>query len=213
MNNEAAGELLHELKTPLAVIRGFAELLISRDDDETRQTAADQILAAAERLSQSLDTLFGANASPACNKRPASAPPDHRGKRARILVVDDDVFVRRLLRLTLPTEAFEIAEAGDGEIALELLEAQQPDLVILDLHIPSIPGADVLATSKTTRPELPIIVLTADPSQRPSTEQADAFLTKPFSPRELLSLIDQLLLARPQPKAPSRNLPPRTGSA
>ena len=192
MNGDAAGELLHELKTPLAVIKGFAELLADRDDDETRLAASGHILAAAERLSATIDNLFGGEAS-VTHTHPTHAPPADRAERARILLVDDDLFVRRLLRLPLPTEAFEIAEAGDGEIALELLAAQQPDLVILDWRIPSIPGAEVLAMSKTTRPELPVIVLTVDAGQRRSAQQADAFLTKPFSPRELLSLIDQLI--------------------
>ena len=196
MNDDAVAVLVHELKTPLAVIRGFAELLAARGDDETREAASTQILAAAERLSETIDALFNSGTNVG-HAGAAIAPPFRNRERARILLVDDDVFVRRLLRLTLPTEAFEIAEAGDGEIALELLAAQHPDLVILDWRIPSVSGADVLAASKDTRPELPVIVLTADARQRQNAQRADAFLTKPFSPLELLSMIEQLLTAAP----------------
>ncbi len=197
MTDEAAAELVHELKTPLAVIRGFAELLASRADDETRQAASTEILAAAARLSETIDALFGSSS----DRGTAIEPPLGRATRARILLVDDDVFVRRLLRLTLSTESYEIAEAGDGEIALQLLAAQQPDLVILDWRIPTTPGAEVLAATKDARPQLPVIVLTADATQRRHAERADAFLTKPFSPLELINLIEDLLAATP-PRPP-----------
>jgi len=59
------GALVHELKTPIAVIAGYAELLATRDDEETRTAAAEQILAAAQRLSTSVDRLFGLDGAPA----------------------------------------------------------------------------------------------------------------------------------------------------
>ena len=115
----------------------------------------------------------------------------------RILVADDDDSVRSLLRLTLPAEGVEVVEARDGEEALELISAHAPDLLLLDWNMPGRPGADVLAEVRRSHPTLPVIVLTAD--QAGSTHElagalgADTFLTKPFSPLELLEAVESFL--------------------
>ena len=115
----------------------------------------------------------------------------------RILVADDDDSVRSLLRLTLPAGGVEVVEARDGEEALELISSHAPDLLLLDWNMPGRPGADVLAEVRRSHPTLPVIVLTAD--QAESTHAlagalgADTFLTKPFSPLELLEAVESFL--------------------
>jgi DNA-binding response OmpR family regulator len=121
--------------------------------------------------------------------------------RLRIVLVDDDEWVRRLLRTTFSGDDYEILEAANGDEGLRLVEEQSPDLVILDWQMPGRHGSLVLDAVKTRRPTLPVIVLTADQrqSQRDLAESigADTFLTKPFSPLELLSVIERLLADRP----------------
>ena len=115
----------------------------------------------------------------------------------RIVVADDDGSVRSLLRLTLPADGVEVVEARDGEEALDLIGDRLPDLLLLDWRMPGRSGADVLEHVKRVHPELPVIVLTAD-AKGPSRALAellgaDTFLTKPFSPLELLETVERLL--------------------
>ena len=112
------------------------------------------------------------------------------------MIVDDDEALRRLLRSTLD-EGFTIAEAEDGERALELLRAFRPDLVVLDWKMPGRWGGEILDELRRERPALPVIVLTAErrAQHRQLAEHlgADVFLTKPFSPLELLAAVERLL--------------------
>jgi two-component system chemotaxis response regulator CheY len=115
------------------------------------------------------------------------------------LVVDDDPFIRRLIATTLEDVAeFEIHEAANGIEALEVARRQRPSLVFLDIDMPGIDGIDACrqlradrATSATT-----IVMLTAadgDASQREAAAAgADLYLTKPFSPLDLLRLVDRV---------------------
>ncbi|MGI8903101.1 MAG: response regulator [Solirubrobacteraceae bacterium] len=119
--------------------------------------------------------------------------------RRGVLVVDDDPFIRKLVTTTLEDVArIELHEATDGEEALEVARRQRPTLVFLDINMPGSDGIDVCrrlradqATSHAT-----IVMLTAaqgDSVQgRARDAGADLFLTKPFSPLELLRLVDEL---------------------
>ena len=116
----------------------------------------------------------------------------------RVMLVDDDEAIRTLLRMTLPRDGFEIVEAGDGADALERIEADPvPDLIVLDWKMPERSGDEVLAAVKEHHPDLPVVVLTAerDAASRDRAESlgADAFLTKPFSPLELLGVVERFL--------------------
>jgi DNA-binding response OmpR family regulator len=126
--------------------------------------------------------------------------------RQRIVIVDDDDWVRRLLRTTLSAEEYEILEATDGDEGLRLVEDAVPDLVLLDWRMPGRHGSLVLDALKDAHPTLPVIVLTAEErdSQRELAEslRADAFLNKPFSPLELLGLVERLLGDRPTHEPP-----------
>jgi two-component system, OmpR family, phosphate regulon response regulator PhoB len=113
------------------------------------------------------------------------------------MIVDDDESVRSLLRMTLPEDGYEIDEATDGEQALALVEERVPDLVLLDWKMPGRHGSLVLDELKSRHPELPVIVLTAEIAQHhrnlAESLNVDVFLTKPFSPLELLETIERLI--------------------
>lgn len=115
-----------------------------------------------------------------------------------ILVADDDETVRGLLRMTLPAESYEILEAADGAEALAICRGRPVDLLLLDWRMPERPGAAVLDEVRRTS-DLPVVVLTAEtePKHRERATElgATAFLTKPFSPIELLGLVERLLPA------------------
>lgn len=117
--------------------------------------------------------------------------------RRRVLIVDDDDAIRALLRMTLPTEDYEVVEAVDGEDGLKMLGEVSPDLMLLDWKMPGRHGSLVLDEVKARRPTLPVIVLTSEIQEHhrrlAESLAADAFLTKPFSPMELLATVERLL--------------------
>ena len=125
--------------------------------------------------------------------------------RRRVLIVDDDEAIRALLRLTLPTEEYEVDEAVDGEDGLRKLVETEPDLMLLDWKMPGRHGSLVLDEVKARRPTLPVIVLTSEIQEHhrrlAESLRVDAFLTKPFSPIELLETIERLLGERPLEEA------------
>ena len=198
MNEDALAELAHNLKTPIAVIAGYAELLARRDDDETRTTAASQISAAARRLTDEVNALLGIDGDVGTVAHLEGEAARRSSRPARVVLIDDDVFVRRLLRMTLPAEDFEISEAADGDIALSVAEVQRPDLVLLDWRMPTVSGETVLTELKARYPHVAVVVLTVEGEQRSRAGElgADAFLTKPFSPLELLRTVEQLVANR-----------------
>src|SRR3954447_11718366 len=118
---------------------------------------------------------------------------------ASVLIVDDDPFIRKLVSTTLEDVAgFEPAEAPGGDEALQLARAKPPALVFLDIDMPGLDGYEVCrrlraepVTSNTT-----IVMLTAaagEEAERAAEEAgADLYLTKPFSPLELLRLVHDL---------------------
>ena len=118
---------------------------------------------------------------------------------ASVLVVDDDPFIRKLVATTLEDVAgFELVEAADGQEALDLAAGDAPALVLLDLDMPRLGGLEACrrlrADPRTA--EATIVILTASAGEEAEREAeeagADLFLTKPFSPLELLRLLDEL---------------------
>jgi two-component system chemotaxis response regulator CheY len=119
-------------------------------------------------------------------------------KRA-VLVVDDDPFIRKLIATTLEDVAeFELHEAADGIEAIEVAARERPTLVFLDVDMPRLNGIDACRRLREaeTSSGTTIVMLTAahgDSVERRAEEAgADLFLTKPFSPLDLLRLVDQL---------------------
>jgi two-component system, OmpR family, KDP operon response regulator KdpE len=109
---------------------------------------------------------------------------------AKVLVIDDERAIRKLLRMGLTTQGYEILEATDGKTALELL-AQNPELVILDLGLPDVKGLDLLKTIRTRNESVPIVVLSSRGDEAGKVEAldigADDYVTKPFGMDELLA--------------------------
>ena len=120
----------------------------------------------------------------------------------RILVVDDEPHIRRVLDAMLGNEGFDVVLASGGAEGLQAIASGRIDLVILDLIMPGASGLEVLAKIRTD-PEssaIPVIILTAK-GQDADREAAfaggaDDFLTKPFSPKKLVARIREILGAR-----------------
>lgn len=118
---------------------------------------------------------------------------------ARILVVDDEPHIRRVLSAVLGNRGYDVTMASDGSEGLEELGAEPVDLVILDLMMPGANGLEILSRIRThpERSETPVIILTAK-GQDTDREAALAggandFLTKPFSPKKLIARIEEIL--------------------
>ena len=116
----------------------------------------------------------------------------------KILIVDDEPDVRALVRnsLAYATQDMTPLEAGDGDEAMSLIGSERPDLVVLDLALPHRDGFTVLEELRRSS-DLPVIVLTArgleDDKIRGLQLGADDYMTKPFSPRELVARIESVL--------------------
>ena len=116
-----------------------------------------------------------------------------------ILVVDDENSIRMLVGATLEGKQYRILEAKNGNEAIKVSQNQKPDLIILDLMMPGLSGMEALKMMKTTETtrNIPIIILTSkgQPGDKEKALEMGAyhFLTKPFSPLELLNLVDQIL--------------------
>ncbi len=116
---------------------------------------------------------------------------------ARVLVVDDDDTVANVVVSYLERGGHDATRVADGRAALESIQAYPPDLVVLDLMLPEIDGLEVCRRLRSTVPDLPVIMLTAlgEAEDRIAGLEvgADDYVTKPFSPRELVLRIDSVL--------------------
>lgn len=114
----------------------------------------------------------------------------------KILVVDDDASIRQLLQITLQVEGYEVVLAEDGAQALTLVDTEQVDLIVLDLMLPHMDGWEVCRKVRE-KGDLPIIMLTAKDDEVDTIlglkQGADDYITKPFSPRELVARIEAVL--------------------
>ncbi|HEX7118887.1 MAG TPA: response regulator [Longimicrobiales bacterium] len=127
-------------------------------------------------------------------------PAETRPTQRRVLVVDDEPYIGRIVQLKLEDAAYEVEVAADGRSALARLRSAAPlDLVLLDIMMPDGSGLDVLAELREIphRRETPVIMLTAKGQETDRDEAARLgatdFLTKPFSPKKLLARIEELL--------------------
>jgi CheY-like chemotaxis protein len=117
----------------------------------------------------------------------------------RVLVVDDDRWVRNLLVATLSGAHVEVLLAADGAAALQQAITQRPDLIVLDVRLPDCDGVTLCRRLREhpASAHTPVLILTAD--HQAATQQASlaagaaAFCTKPFSPTALLNLLDRCL--------------------
>ena len=135
-------------------------------------------------------------------------------QRYKVLVVDDDPNVREIIRIFFKQQQIDLVEASDSLLALELVEKELPDIIILDVMMPNMDGYEVCREIRK-KYDIPIIMLTA------KTEEfdrvlglelgADDYVTKPFSPRELVARI-KAIFRRMQPKQPSQSIDSENGT-
>ncbi|MBB4377659.1 two-component system, OmpR family, KDP operon response regulator KdpE [Bradyrhizobium sp. Rc3b] len=108
----------------------------------------------------------------------------------KVLVIDDEPPIRKLLRMGLTTQGYEILEASNGKIALEKL-VEEPALIILDLGLPDVQGHELLRTIRARNEGVPIVVLSSRGDEAGKVQAldlgADDYLTKPFGMDELLA--------------------------
>jgi two-component system, OmpR family, KDP operon response regulator KdpE len=125
--------------------------------------------------------------------------------RARILVVDDDSQIRRVMRTTLEAQGYEVEEAGNGEKALDLLRVSKHDLILLDINLPGKTGIETCREIRTTA-NVPIIMLTVRDAASDKIEALDAgaqdYVTKPFTMGEMLARIRSVLRRSASPSQP-----------
>ena len=117
---------------------------------------------------------------------------------SKILIVDDEVHLARILQFTLEHAGFEVKTAYDGKEALEKAKKERPDLVILDLMLPIIDGYKVCNILKSDEDfkSVPIIILSARDLSREDLEEpisADLYMEKPFNTGVLIEKISELL--------------------
>jgi class 3 adenylate cyclase len=203
----------HDLRSPLNAIKGYSELLIEdmeadaahplRDDLTKLKQSADQLLAQIDAMVAL--TRSGQSASQEAVERsqqlgivtdvlrtvqslPASGTVSEAVQSSRVLVVDDNAANRDVLARRLTREGHEVVTAANGASALELVAAQEFDLVLLDLIMPEMNGFDVLRRLKAAEhtSHVPVIVISAldelDSVVRCIEAGAEDYLTKPFNP-------------------------------
>jgi len=110
-----------------------------------------------------------------------------------ILIVEDEQSIIKLVQFNLEKAGFEVEIATDGQIALEKVQQYKPDLVILDLMLPKVDGLEVCRRLRQEKQHIPILILTAKTDEFDKVLGlelgADDYMTKPFSPRELIARI------------------------
>lgn len=123
----------------------------------------------------------------------------------RILVVEDDRAVQRALKRLFEAEGYSVQSVSDGSAAIESFRTSAPSAVVLDLRLPGVPGREVCSEFKKHAPSVPVIVLSAasDVSDKVLLLElgADDYVTKPFSPRELLARVRAALRRTIRPTA------------
>ena len=118
---------------------------------------------------------------------------------ATVLIVDDEPNIVQLVRVTLETSGVHVLEACDGTTALDRAVADRPNLILLDVDLPDVSGLEVCRRLKAEAAlaHTKIVMLTAAAQQddvaRGFAAGADQYLTKPFSPVRLLTLVEQLM--------------------
>ncbi|NPV69480.1 MAG: response regulator transcription factor [Firmicutes bacterium] len=127
----------------------------------------------------------------------------------RVLIVDDEESIVRLVSFNLKKEGYTVLEARDGSDAVSVIEAANPDLVLLDVMLPEMNGLDVFRAIRSRGKETPVIFLTARDSEIDRVLGlelgADDYITKPFSPRELTARVRAVLRRSTQPR-PNSNV-------
>ncbi len=135
---------------------------------------------------------------------------EDRAQMARVLVIDDEPDVLLLCKMNLEIAGHEVIEARDGQTGIDLARENCPDAVILDLMMPRVDGYEVLKALSEQRQavDVTVVILTAKARQQDRVrclrDGADVFITKPFSPQDLVTTIERLLALDPGHRADKR---------
>lgn len=121
----------------------------------------------------------------------------------KVLLVDDESAIRRVVCLTLRSSGFEVVESARGEDALTLLGTTNFDVILLDLNMPGMGGVALCRIIRTRAPRTPVLMLTVRNSEDDKVESLDAgaddYVTKPFQVRELVARINAVIRRSQQP--------------
>lgn len=119
----------------------------------------------------------------------------NRKQNIAVLIVDDEKIVRQLLERSLNGEGYDVRSANDGVEAWEMVQAEQPDIIVSDIKMPHLDGFDLLTKVKSGYPQIGFIVMTAygDSFSVKETmlQGADEYITKPFSPVEVSLIVER----------------------
>jgi DNA-binding response OmpR family regulator len=120
---------------------------------------------------------------------------------ARILSIEDDGEMSMLVEMILTRNGHEVARAASGLQGMRLIESFQPDLILLDLMMPDVDGWDVYRFVKDKVPHIPVIIVTARAHSAEKQvalhiSQVDDYITKPFTPQQLVESVDRALAAQ-----------------
>ncbi len=128
------------------------------------------------------------------------------GRSATILVIDDELQIRRFLRISLAAQGYTVLEAATGAEALAQIALAQPDLAVLDLGLPDMDGKDVLAKLRQSS-QIPVLVLSVRAGEGEKVQVLDGgandYVNKPFSIEEFLARIRVLLRQAGEAQPPS----------
>lgn len=125
--------------------------------------------------------------------------------KLRILLVDDEPSIVKMVGKRLEVEGFEVLLAMDGQVGLTMAQAEKPDLIILDLMLPTLNGYEVCTMLKqdTRHQQIPIVIFTAKTQEKDEKMAvgcgANGFVRKPFRAQELIEKVRALLAPAPQP--------------
>jgi DNA-binding response OmpR family regulator len=127
------------------------------------------------------------------------------GARTHILVVEDDPRMQKVLQRMFHEQGYTVTLCGDGQAGLDAFHTVKPSAVVLDLLLPNIFGRDLCKTMKAEQPEIPVIVVSAISEVADKVLLlelgADDYVTKPFSPRELMARVQAAIRRRHKPTA------------
>lgn len=138
--------------------------------------------------------------------KPSNEDLEARGMSQKILVVDDEQSIVTLLQFNLEQSGFTVIVSLDGKTAIELAQSEKPDLIVLDLMLPEMDGLEVCKLLRRDGLNIPILMLTAKSDELDKILGlelgADDYLTKPFSPREVIARV-KAILRRTQTQSPN----------
>ena len=204
---EEIKRLIHDIKNPLTSILSFSEMLSNSQEElseEERKELSDLIHEEAKRIIEILDIFRGKK-----NRLEESKEEELKSEKefvycaskngqAKILVVDDDGSIRRIIKMDLEKVGYDVYTVYDAEEALKIMDKIEPDIIISDVRMPKIDGFEFYRILKERKKFIPFVFLTANDDIKDKVLGirlgVDAYLTKPFSKEELLAVVESILL-------------------